>query len=103
MSEPTDVNILHELRSTLLSIGVFDEEDVKQFMEIYMSGAEPDKWVPITDAAAHRFNHEIEFDENGKADFKIKCKQFVKVYSRVAAIMDYEVLNWERCSGSFVS
>ena len=96
LSEPTDVNILHELRSTLLSIGVFDEEDVKQFMEIYMSGAEPDKWVPITDAAAHRFNHEIEFDENGKADFKIKCKQFVKVYSRVAAIMDYEVLNWEK-------
>ena len=96
LSEPTDVNILHELRSTLLSIGVFDEEDINQFMEIYMSGAEPDKWVPITDAAAHRFNHEIEFDENGKADFKIKCKQFVKVYSRVAAIMDYEVLNWEK-------
>lgn len=96
LSEPTDVNILHELRSTLLSIGVFDEEDVNQFMEIYMSGAEPDKWAPIIDAAAHRFNHEIEFDDNGKADFKIKCKQFAKVYSRVAAIMNYEVLNWEK-------
>lgn len=96
LSEPTDVNILHELRGTILSVGVFEEDDINRFMEIYMSGAEPDKWAPITDAAAHRFNHEIEFDENGKADFKIKCKQFVKVYSRVAAIMDYEVLNWEK-------
>lgn len=95
LSEPTDVNILHELRGTLLSVGVF-EEDINKFMEIYMSGAEPDKWAPITDTAAHRFNQEIEFDENGKADFKIKCKQFVKVYSRVAAIMDFEVLNWEK-------
>ena len=96
LSEPTDVNILHELRGTLLSVGVFEEEDINKFMEIYMSGAEPDKWAPITDTAAHRFNQEIEFDENGKADFKIKCKQFVKVYSRVAAIMDFEVLNWEK-------
>lgn len=96
LSEPTDVNILHELRGTLLSVGVFEEEDINKFMEIRMSGAEPDKWAPIIDAAAHRFNHEIEFEENGKADFKMKCKQFVKVYSRVAAIMDYEVLNWEK-------
>lgn len=26
----------------------------------------------------------------------MKCKQFVRVYSKVAAIMDYEVKDWEK-------
>ncbi len=96
LSEGTDVNILHQLKSTILSIGVFDMDEVEEFIELYLEGAEADKWTPIIDTAADRFNKEIEWPENGKADFKMKCKQFVKVYSRVAAIIDYEVLDWEK-------
>ncbi len=96
LSEPTDVNILHELRSTLLSVGVFEKEEVDEFSDLYFLGAEPEKWTPIIDTASHRFNEEIEFPENGKADFKMKCKQFVKVYSRVAAIMEFEMKEWEK-------
>ena len=96
LSEATDVNILHQLKTTLLTMGVFDMDEVNEFMELYIHGAEADQWSPIIDTAALRFNKEIEWPENGKADFKMKCKQFVKIYSRVAAIMDYEVADWEK-------
>ena len=96
LSEATDVNILYQLKSTLLTLGVFDMDEVNEFIELYVHGAEADQWAPIIDTAADRFNKEIEWPENGKADFKMKCKQFVKVYSRVAAIMSYEVADWEK-------
>ncbi len=96
LSEPTDVNILHELRTTLLSVGVFEQEEIDHFSELYFMGQEPEAWTPILDTACHRFNEEIEFPENGKADFKMKCKQFVKVYSRVAAILEFEMKEWEK-------
>lgn len=96
LSEPTDVNVLHELRSTLLSVGVFEQEEVDTFSDLYFLGREPEAWTPLIDTACHRFNEEIEFPENGKADFKMKCKQFVKVYSRVAAILEFEMKEWEK-------
>jgi len=96
MSEATDVNILHELKTTLLSFGVFDMEEVDAFIELYIHGANADQWAPIIDEAADRFNLEIDWPENGKADFKMKCKQFVKIYSRVAAIMPFEMKDWEK-------
>lgn len=96
LSEPTDVNILHELRSTLLSVAVFEQEEVDEFADLYFKGSTPDKWAHLVDIAAARFNNEIEWQENGQADFKMKCKQFVKVYSRVAAIMDFEMKEWEK-------
>ena len=96
LSEATDVNILHQLKTTLLSFGVFDMDEVNAFIELYVHGAPADEFAPIIDRAAFRFNTEIEWPENGKADFKMKCKQFVKIYSRVAAIMDYEVVDWEK-------
>lgn len=96
LSEATDVNILHQLKATLLSFGVFDMDEVNQFIDLYVHGASADEFAPIIDRASDRFNNEIEWPDNGKADFKMKCKQFVKIYSRVAAIMDYEVLDWEK-------
>lgn len=96
LTEPTDINILHELRSTLLYVGVFDEEDIDTFIARYITGAPACDWAPIIDRCSERFNNEIEFPENGKADFKMKCKQFVKVYSRMAAILPFEMKEWEK-------
>nr|MCR4878514.1 restriction endonuclease [Bacteroidales bacterium] len=79
-----------------LGIGVFDMDEVNVFIDLYVQGAEADRWAPVLDVAANRFNNEMEWDETNKADFKMKCKQFVKIYSRVAAIMSYEVKDWEK-------
>jgi len=49
---------------------------------------------PIIDIAAARFNIELELEE--KADFKIKAKQFVKIYGQMASIMPNEIAAWEK-------
>lgn len=71
-------------------------DEVDAFIGLYIHGANADQWAPIIDVAADRFNFEIDWPENGKADFKMKCKQFVKIYSRVAAIMPFEMKDWEK-------
>lgn len=96
LDQATDPNILSELRSTLLDLGVFTEEEIDQFNELYHQGAEQDQLAPILDAAQNRYDNEIEWPENGKADFKMKCKQFVKVYSRIAALMVFDAPAWEK-------
>jgi type I restriction enzyme, R subunit len=35
-------------------------------------------------------------DDEDKIDFKIKAKQFVKIYGQMASIIPYEVLDWEK-------
>ncbi len=96
LDQATDPNVLSELRSTLLDLGVFTEEEVEQFNELFHRGAEQDELSPILDTAQNRYDNEIEWPENGKADFKMKCKQFVKVYSRIAALMVFDAPAWEK-------
>ncbi len=93
LDHATDVNVLHDLRTTLLNLEVFSEEEIEEFIDKYVKNG---GWETIIQTVAHRFNFEIEWEENGKADFKIKCKQFVKIYSRMAAIINYENLEWEK-------
>ncbi len=95
LTGPTNVNVLNELRGTLLEYGVFDAEEVAQFIYLYFTGEEPDKWAYVIDTAAERFNTSLGWDNDTKIDFKVKAKQFVKIYSRIAAILPYENRNWE--------
>lgn len=50
----------------------------------------------IIDIAADRFNSGLDLDDVAKADFKIKAKQFVKIYGQMASILPYEVVKWEK-------
>lgn len=95
LTEPTDVNILSELRTALLSLDVIEESDIKAFIDLFVHGAEADRLATYIDPAAHRFNVELGLDNDTKIDFKMKCKQFVRVYSRVAAIIPFERRDWE--------
>lgn len=96
LSDKTDPNILHELRQTLMDFGVFYEDEINLFIDLYLNGADQSEFTPILDRAQHRFDVEIDWPELGKADFKMKCKQFVKVYSRLAALLPFNVPEWEK-------
>ncbi|WP_321285796.1 type I restriction endonuclease subunit R [uncultured Sunxiuqinia sp.] len=96
LSKATDVNVLHELKATLADVGVYEWSEVEQFVEKYFEGVDAQQLSPIIDVAANRFNQELELEDDQKADFKIKAKQFVKIYSQMASIMPYEVLDWEK-------
>jgi type I restriction enzyme, R subunit len=96
LSGATDVNILHELKEHLDNAAVYEWSEVEEFVNRYFSNADAQQLSPIIDVAAGRFNRELELTDKEKADFKIKAKQFVKIYGQMASIMPYEVLKWEQ-------
>jgi type I restriction enzyme R subunit len=96
LSRATDVNVLHELKANLDDVGVYEWLEVEDFVEKYFKGVNAQELSPIIDFAADRFNSGLELDDNAKADFKIKAKQFVKIYGQMASILPYEVVKWEK-------
>jgi len=96
LSKATDVNVLHELKANLGDVGVYEWSEVEEFIEKYFDGVDAQLLSPLIDVAANRFNEELELDDDQKADFKIKAKQFVKIYGQMASIMEYEIVDWEK-------
>lgn len=96
LSRATDVNVLHELKDSLDSVGVYEWDEVENFVEKFFSGVEASELSPMIDVAAQRFNSELELGDEEKADYKIKAKQFVKIYGQMASIMPYEIVEWEK-------
>ena len=96
LSQATDVNVLHELKDTLDEAGVYEWHEVDQFVKLYFSNADAQQLSPFIDTAAARFDAGLALEEEEKADFKIKAKQFVKIYGQMASIMPYEIEIWEK-------
>lgn len=96
LSEATDINVLHELKDNLDDIGVYEWDEVENFNEKYFNGVDAQQLSPMLDIAANRFNIELELEDKDKADYKIKAKQFVKIYGQMAAIMPFEIVKWEK-------
>jgi type I restriction enzyme R subunit len=96
LSEATDVNVLHELKDVLDEVGVYEWSEVEDFNEKFFNKEDAQVLSPIIERAAERFVHELELEDDEKADFKIKAKQFVKIYGQMASILPFEVLKWEK-------
>lgn len=93
LSEPTDVNVLHDLKDVLDDFGIYDWAEVTTFNEKFFASAEAEELHPIIDTVVARF--EADLDDEQRIDFKIKAKQFVKIYAQVAAIIPFNNVNWE--------
>lgn len=96
LSAATDVNVLHELKGALDQVGVYEWLEVEEFVERYFSHEDAQNLSPLIDVAANRFNQQLELPEKDKIDFKIKARQFVKIYGQVASIIPFEVIEWEK-------
>lgn len=96
LSQTTDVNVLHDLKESPDEVGVYEWDEVETFNDRFFSSAPADHLSPIIDVAANRFNKELELEEEIKIDFKIKAKQFVKIYGQVACIMPFNNIHWEK-------
>ena len=51
LSSATDVNVLHELKDSLDEVGVYEWQEVEDFVTRYFSGADAQTLSPIIDAA----------------------------------------------------
>jgi type I restriction enzyme, R subunit len=95
LTEPTDVNVLHELKGLLDDVGVYEWQEVESFFIRYFAKEPADQLSPIIETAADRFAYQLDLDDDQKADFKIKAKQFVKIYGQVCSIMKFDIPKWE--------
>lgn len=95
LSRETDPNKLHDLKDTLDECEVYSPEQVEQFVELYLSGADRDKLDPILDACVAVYK---KLDVDGQVDFKGKAKTFLRTYAFLASILPYTNADWERLS-----
>ncbi|WP_347988388.1 type I restriction endonuclease [Methylomonas sp. AM2-LC] len=93
LSEPTDVNVLHDLKDALDDFGVYEWDEVADFNDKFFTGVEAEQLHPIIDTVVTRFDADL--DDEQRIDFKIKAKQFVKIYAQIAAIIPFNNINWE--------
>lgn len=96
LTDTTDVNVLHELKDVLDDVGVYEWSEVEDFNEKFFNKEDAQVLSPIIEKASERFINELELEDDEKADFKIKAKQFVKIYGQMASILPFEILNWEK-------
>lgn len=96
LSKATDVSILFDLKDFLGDEGVYEWSEVEEFNQLYFEGVDAQRVSPIIQVAAERFNVELGLTDEDKADFKIKAKQFVKIYSQMVSIIPFEKVDWEQ-------
>lgn len=96
LSEATDVNVLHELKDILDDVGVYEWHEIEDFNSKFFNKEDAQVLSPIIERASERFINDLDLEDDEKADFKIKAKQFVKIYGQMASILPFEVLNWEK-------
>jgi len=96
LSEETDPNKLHDLKTALDRHQVYSPEQIENFVTLYLDGAERDKLDPILDACAATYREKL--DEDGQVDFKGKAKAFTRVYEFLASVLPYSKPEWEKLS-----
>lgn len=95
LSDETDPNKLHDLKSALDGYQVYSPEQVERLVDLFLAGAQRDKLDPILDACVATYN---ELDEDAQVDFKGKAKAFIRTYAFLSAILPYTQADWERLS-----
>lgn len=96
LSEETDPNKLHDLKTALDSHQVYNPIQVHQLVALYLGGADRDKLDPILDASVAVYKQQL--DEDGQVDFKGKAKAFLRAYGFLSSILPYTNAEWEKLS-----
>lgn len=87
LSEGADFDRLNDLQDALAAFQVYSEEQVQQFMSLFIHGAERDKLDPFLDASAIYYRDNLDEDE--QIEFKAKAKAFVRLYQFLAQILPF--------------
>ena len=79
LSEETDPNKLHDLKSDLDAKQVYHDGQIDSFVALYLGGASREKLDPILDACVAIYKAELVEDD--QVDFKGKAKAFCRTYA----------------------
>src|SRR5690606_26689196 len=78
--------------------GIYELHEVVKFNELFFSNASGSDLSPIVDTVAARFDEDRKgsWEHEQRVDFKVKAKQFVKIYAQVSSIMQFNNKEWEQ-------
>jgi type I restriction enzyme R subunit len=96
LSEETDPNKLHDLKSALDNAQVYNSIQVEELVSLFLGAASRDKLDPILDASVATYLSDL--DEDGQVNFKGKAKAFIRTYAFLASILPYSIAGWEKLS-----
>lgn len=94
LSEETNPNKLNDLVDNLETFEVYSEYQVEDFFRKYINGEDRTKLDPIIDRSADYFKKELTLEQ--KIEFKNNAKSFLRVYSYLAKILDFNNPEWEQ-------
>ena len=92
----TDPDKLHDLQADLDAAQVYSPEQLDDFVERYLGGAEREQLDPILDACVAVYVRDL--DEDGQVAFKGKAKGFVRTYGFLSCVLPYTNAAWEKRS-----
>src|SRR6516165_424747 len=78
LSEETDANKLHDMKSELDGARVYTPTMIDEFVKLYLGGSGRDTLDPLLDGCVAQYLQEL--DEDGQVNFKGKAKAFVRSY-----------------------
>jgi type I restriction enzyme, R subunit len=96
LSEETDPNKLHDLKSGLDKAQVYAWSDVEELVTHYLGGAPRERLDPILDACVATYKTTL--DEDGQVKFKGDAKAFIRTYGFLASVLPYCNAAWEKLS-----
>jgi type I restriction enzyme R subunit len=96
LSEETDPNKLHDLKSDLDNAQIYNEEQIDSLVEKYINGASRDEFEINLTTSVGAYSDEL--DEDQQVDFKGKAKAFVRTYGFLSSILPYNNSKWEKLS-----
>ena len=96
LSEETDPNKLHDLKTALDARQVYSAEQIEELVISYLQGADRDALDPILDECVATYK--MQLGEDGQVDFKGKAKAFIRTYDFLASILPYTNAAWEKLS-----
>jgi len=94
LSEETNPNKLNDLVDSMEVFEVYTNYKIDDFFEKYIEGEERTILDPIIDRSADFFKNNLTKDK--QIDFKAKAKSFLRVYSYLGKILDFNNQDWEK-------
>ena len=95
LSEETDPDKLHDLRGTLDQRQVYSWEQIDEFVEAFLNGADRSELDPRLDACVEEYK---KMDEDGQVEFKSAGKAFTRLYAFLSQVLPYGNAKWEKLS-----
>lgn len=95
LSGQTDPNKLNDLIDSMEPLQVYTQEQVDNFLELYLGNSPRDTLDPILDVCVENYRG-LEIEE--QIEFKSCAKTFVRTYNFLSAILPYGSVEWEKLS-----